>query len=555
MSPPCGARHTLCPRTALLPSQERSIGSPPALTPLFHMPALPGGFPQAPIPCGKPIRRHGWCPLPTPGASLLAGGQPALGDTSHREAGGSRDTSRLAGAAQPGAAGAAGARPAGEGDARAVVQGRPGWESGSEGSPAPTPSPGAASANILATRALAGRHGYFGSCQHHPERCPMLLFINPLAPAQLQPACMQEKAQQSQDKQSQQHPRTVGGNAERAKDAPAEPPSPGLPGGMDMPWHRGPGAGLQQQQAAAMSVQPPWAGPRVPGLPRSRWGAAGRTPCAAPSAGPAAQCQGPTCVAQRSPCPAQGAAELPWVTAELQPPWDPRDAGREKYLKYRLGLGPEPSCPRAERDANSRSSCQAAELGWPEVRVRVQPHPRGQRGCSMDGLPPGTGSSTRQHSHNWAIVSVPPATRVCRGIQQTRCFLPVPLAFPAQANPVRCPVSTAVAPQPARRDGGSRPAGPPSPLGTVQGQRRCGNTAPVAPIGPKVGADKGTASTSSSRFGDSANGVHLLGSFGITNGIIQKSKTTKGDQLAAQLTKAPCLEAPRAPQSPGENSI
>lgn len=57
-----------------------------------------------------------------------------------------------------------------------------------------------------------------------------------------------------------------------------------------------------------------------------------------------------------------------------------------------------------------------------------------------------------------------------------------------------------------------------------------------------------------------ALGTRLMGSIcwvvlGITNCTIQKSKTTKGDRLAAQLTKAPCLEAPCAPQSPRENSI
>lgn len=57
----------------------------------------------------------------------------------------------------------------------------------------------------------------------------MLLFINPLAPAQLQAALMQEKARRSQDKQSQQHPCAAGGDAGRAKDAPAQTPGPGGP--------------------------------------------------------------------------------------------------------------------------------------------------------------------------------------------------------------------------------------------------------------------------------------------------------------------------------------
>lgn len=55
-------------------------------------------------------------------------------------------------------------------------------------------------------------------------------------------------------------------------------------------------------------------------------------------------------------------------------------------------------------------------------------------------------------------------------------------------------------------------------------------------------------------------GTGLTGSIcwvvlGITNCIIQNSKTTKGDQLAARFTKGP-RQGPRAPQSPiGENSV
>lgn len=323
MSSPCGARHAPCPRAALLPSQECSIGSPPALTPFLRDTTClrcRGGFCRYPATAANPAPGTAGVRCLLLGHPSSLGGQRALGHRSHREAGRSRDAAWLAGAARPGAAGAAGACLAGERDPSGCCARVSGMGVGERGSPAPAPSPGAASVNILATRALARRQGYFGSFQHHPERCPMLLFINPLAPAQLQPAHMQEKAQRSQDKQSQQHPRTVGGNAERAKDAPAEPPSPGPPSRMDTPWHRGPGARLQQHKAAATSAQPPWADPDVPGLPWSRLRAAGRTPRAAPSAGPAPQCQGPACATQKCPCPTQGAAELPWVTAELQPP-------------------------------------------------------------------------------------------------------------------------------------------------------------------------------------------------------------------------------------------
>lgn len=249
MSPPCGARHAPCPGDALLPLWDRSIGSPPALIPFSTAPcACTAGEVSPGTQSLQQTQPRAWL-LP---AALSRGIPPHRGTASpggHVPSGGGQEQGHipLARAAHPGAARTEGARRAGEGDPGAVVQGQAGWEWGSGGSPTPTPSPGAAAANTPATRALAGRQGYFGSFQHHPERCPMLLFINPLAPAQLQPARMEEKAQRSQDKQSQQHPRTVGGSAARAKDAPAEPPGPGLPGGMDMPWHHGPGARLQQQ--------------------------------------------------------------------------------------------------------------------------------------------------------------------------------------------------------------------------------------------------------------------------------------------------------------------
>lgn len=128
----------------------------------------------------------------------------------------------------------------------------------------------------------------------------MLSVINALVPAQLQPGRMQGKAQWSQHKQSQQHPHTAGGNAERAKDAPAELPGPGLPGGMDMPWYHGPRAGIQQHPAATMGSELPWVDPRVPGL-----------------------LPGTQICGTEVPEPCSGSAEPQWVAAELQLVWDP----------------------------------------------------------------------------------------------------------------------------------------------------------------------------------------------------------------------------------------
>lgn len=133
----------------------------------------------------------------------------------------------------------------------------------------------------------------------------------------------------------------------------------------------------------------------------------------------------------------------------------------------------------------------------------------GAKGLRHGWVPLGTGSRPQQHGNNWVIVSVPLGTRLRWGIPQTRLFPLVPLTFPAQANPLRCSVSTATVPQPARRDGSSWPR---SPLGTIQGQRRCGDVVPASPFRAKVGADKSTRSASSRRSRDLANGVHLLGS-------------------------------------------
>lgn len=140
----------------------------------------------------------------------------------------------------------------------------------------------------------------------------MLLFINPLAPAQLQPAHMQERACRSQDKQSQQHPRTVGGNAERAKDAPAEASS-----GTDTPRHRGHGDGSSSTRCCYVCAAAT-GGPGHVGAVTVRVGGCRqdllcrlqlRCCCSTP--------------AQKCPCCARGAAELLWGITELRLLWDP----------------------------------------------------------------------------------------------------------------------------------------------------------------------------------------------------------------------------------------
>lgn len=69
------------------------------------------------------------------------------------------------------------------------------------------------------------RWGYFRSFHHHPERCPTLLFINPLAPAQLQPLTCRKKPIGAKTNRASSIP--AGGSAERAEDAPAAAPGPG----------------------------------------------------------------------------------------------------------------------------------------------------------------------------------------------------------------------------------------------------------------------------------------------------------------------------------------
>lgn len=85
----------------------------------------------------------------------------------------------------------------------------------------------------------------------------MLLFINPLAPAQLQAALLQEKAQRSQDKQSQQHPCAAGGDAGRAKAAPDEMPGPGGPR-KQLGGARAQLGVLQDQSPSTAQTAVPW---------------------------------------------------------------------------------------------------------------------------------------------------------------------------------------------------------------------------------------------------------------------------------------------------------
>lgn len=82
------------PRTIVAPGPSASADHPPR--PQFS--ATPRAGAAGEVSRGsQPLRQTpGRCPLPAPGAPLLAGGQPAPGHASHREAGGSRDTSRVA---------------------------------------------------------------------------------------------------------------------------------------------------------------------------------------------------------------------------------------------------------------------------------------------------------------------------------------------------------------------------------------------------------------------------------------------------------------------------
>jgi len=185
-----------------------------------------------------------------------------------------------------------------------------------------------------------------------------------------------------------------------------------------------------------------------------------------------------------------------------------------------------------------------------------------------EGDAPAPSKGTKGLPHGWAPCwhwLQPPSAATtgllpacCRdtsvlGIQQTRRSPPVPLASPAQAHSARCPVGKAAAPQPARTDGSSWPPRlPRAPSGDKGTAAAWPRQLPPGPRWAQTAAPRAPA--------PAASGTWLTGSIcwvvlGITNCIIQKSKTTKGDRLAAGLTKGPCLEAPRAPQSPGENAV
>lgn len=144
-------------------------------------------------------------------------------------------------------------------------------------------------------------------------------------------------------------------------------------------------------------------------------------------------------------------------------------------------------CARSRR--KPCGSCRDPELRG--LEVRAQTYPGGAK-----GLPghPSTSSDPWQRGHNRVIVSVPPGTRVCRGIKQTPHFPLAALAFPTPANPPSCPVSTAPF---ARRGRWLLPSPPGAVAEVLGGTGACS--------GPQVGAaSEGTG-------GDSAHRVLLPG--------------------------------------------
>lgn len=254
----------------MLPWQGCGTGSSPALIPLFTMP----------LACAAGRLRHGCCPLPTAGASL-----------------------------HPGDSQPQGTRPIGRQEQGHIpllqelereTQDVPGWlrwELGSGGSPAPTPSWGCCWGHPIQAR-LGGARGYFGSFQHHPERCPMLLFIAPLAPAQLQPLACRNKPGGAKTNGASSIPAPQETTATGPRMLLLPRPAPGCPSGWTSLGTTGPGAGLSQHKAA-----------RPPGWTSMCWGCCGvggegadRSPSTDPSTEAAAICQEPACVT----CPARG---------------------------------------------------------------------------------------------------------------------------------------------------------------------------------------------------------------------------------------------------------
>lgn len=69
----------------------------------------------------------------------------------------------------------------------------------------------------------------------------------------------------------------------------------------------------------------------------------------------------------------------------------------------------------------------------------------------------------------------------------------------------------------------------------------------MAPSGPKVDADKGTASSSSSCSGDSANGVHLLGSSWNNKLYHPKKQNHKRGSACSSAHKSPLSGGPLRP--------
>lgn len=195
--------------------------------------------------------------------------------------------------------------------------------------------------------------------------------------------------------------------------------------------------------------------------------------CSSPNARP----WGPKKSAWRCPCPARGAVgPVPIHT----PNWCRGSSAPHARHRWR--------CARSRR--KPCGSHRKSELRG--LEVRAQPYPGGAKG--LPGYP-STSSDPWQRGHNRVIVSMPPGTRVCRGIKQTPHFPLAALAFPIPANPPSCPVSTAPF---ARRGRWLLPSPP-----RVQWQRCSGGTGACS--GPQVGAgSEGTG-------GDSAHRVLLPG--------------------------------------------
>lgn len=104
--------------------------------------------------------------------------------------------------------------------------------------------------------AFAGWQGYFGSFQHHPERCPMLLFITPLAPAQLQPLTCRKKPDGAKTNRASSIPTRQEVTLSGPRMLWLNRPAPGCPAGWT---HLGPGTGCNSTRLMlCLCSQPGW---------------------------------------------------------------------------------------------------------------------------------------------------------------------------------------------------------------------------------------------------------------------------------------------------------